>query len=242
MFGDNATGRLRTILVGMHGRQDGRPLREAWQAVLGLPDSTNATLLPVIARVVELPDAARAEIVALEDQDTEGLLAWYDHVQTAMSLAHQFETAVENFKRQYKPEDLVTLRHASFQVDKARPDTPLPPEQLPAAVDEVRDLIDVLLASPDLDSTAREMLVQAATGILNALVTYPVTGAEGVRRSLTNAFAVWRLVADEAPSKRSAAVRSFGVVLGHMANLTTVTLGTAQLGPAVEQVIKMIGS
>ncbi|WP_188037102.1 hypothetical protein [Actinotalea sp. JY-7885] len=250
MFGDNATGRLRTILSAMREYPGGRPLRRAWSATLGVQDGGNATLLPVVARVVTLPDQARSEILALSEQDTDGLLAWYDRVQVAMSIAHHFDTTVDNFKAQFRDEDLVILRQASFQVNKAAPDAPLAPEEVASATELVNGLLTAIVDDPDLDDASRALLVRAATGILNALMEVRVTGTEGVRDALGAAFAMFRLVSEHAPSeasgRRPGALAAFERAAHDLASLTTIATGMAMSAPAVQAAwhatVRLLGS
>lgn len=235
MFGDSATSRLHRVLGDLRSYGSGTPARRAWVKVLRLPDERLATLLHALGQVISLPEQARGEILALPDEDYEGLLAWFDRVQDAFSVAYQVDMGIEALTSRYREEDVVTLRHASFRVSRHVPDEPLTNDQIATSVDATLELLEALTDDPDLDAESRAALVRAATGILNALQAVRLTGTQGVRGALADAFGLLRLVTDGLPAdKRPSIVAQVERVFVDLAAVTQVAMGFVAFAPMLQ--------
>ncbi|WP_273652987.1 hypothetical protein [Cellulomonas fimi] len=235
---DTPAGRLHALLVEMRGRSNTQ-LRGAWAPIFRCEPADTSALVQGVVAVLALPDETEAAVRRLPNVDHDLLLGWRARVDAAMSIAHQLETTVENFKAQYTEVDTMLLQVVADQLDRNEPPVHMEADAVAQAADLVGQLLDALEAIDDED--ARGLLVRHALRLQAALRLFKVSGAEGVREALLDSVAALSAVSNGRPeADERKGVRKYWELIAFVANAFTIAGTAYQLAPGVASVVKAI--
>lgn len=180
----NPAARLHAVLVALKGI-GGASVAGALAQVLDVGEQEQpAELLHRIAAVRALPGQAAEQLRLVEDVNHELLLRWRDPVETALSRTYFLGGQVSEMTSLYGAEVLLGLEMTADVLRRRRPEPTIPDEGLVELVDLVRELIDAVLADPDLPPAAKQFLLERLRDVEIALLRFRVTGYAGVEAAV----------------------------------------------------------
>jgi hypothetical protein len=184
---DNPAGRLHALLLQLKERSDNfsKALCEIYQ--VSYTDALKAA--PVISRVVQLPDRAKAQVLSLDDSlyDSELILNWHQPVRTLLS-RHAFNSssAGSTVVGTLDNSILLSLQFCSDLLHRHLPEYVPQDEELQRIIGLIRELRDEI-SDPALDPELRAFLLRHANDMEAAIVAFPIDGSTALADALDKA-------------------------------------------------------
>jgi hypothetical protein len=179
---NNPAGRLYDLLDAARQYPSDEKTKTVWASVLGVPENDTATLLKMLADVIDLVRKAKSSIVRLSDIDHKLYLKPFENIETL--LCHlNFETHWENWRNRLDDFTLYGLQFGADRLARSSDATPIKDDQLEALRTELDDLISHVLEShlpPDL----KKLFLRNLEALRQAWATYRIRGLEGFEQEL----------------------------------------------------------
>lgn len=179
---NNPAGRLYDLLEAARQYPSEEKTKTVWANVLGVPENDTATLLKMIADVIDLVRKAKSSIVRLTDIDHKLYLKPFENIESL--LCHlNFESHWENWRNHLDDFTLYGLQFGADRLARASEVTPIKDDQLDALRTELDNLIDHVLEShlpPDL----KKLFLRNLEALRQAWCTYRIRGIEGLELEL----------------------------------------------------------
>jgi hypothetical protein len=192
---DNPAGRLYAALAGFQriGRAN-LPARDTWVRVLA-PEGTpkySPAAFAALARLVELPDAVREAVEALDidGEQKRELVEDLDKIENSLQIGVRDGQSVQSAVAPFASGMEVTgsaaarsLLTCARRLHRDAPEPVLPPEQLPAFADEITKLM-AEVQSADLEPRAKFLLLHHLHALLQAIQYIRITGTVPIEEHL----------------------------------------------------------
>lgn len=193
-YEDNPAGRLRTLLIELHGTPPNTP---AWERVAALLVPTDTPSSPAalraMTRLLELPSDIRTAVEALDEdeEEKEHLVEHLDKVEAFLtSVANRNANLGQALQSTFaaggdipNSAAVQSLSTCSRRLHRYSPEPVIPREEIDELIQSVTALMNDIRAS-SLDGAAKGLLLHHLYRLLQALDLIRITGAAPVEESL----------------------------------------------------------
>lgn len=243
---DNSAGRLWRVLTAVRSQVPDIALQTSWTRALDAGDVSEVELQRRILAVVELAEQARADVLAILDEDEENspLLRWVTPVSTVQSKAF-VRGSTAAVKQTLTPDVMLSLEMAARELHRTRPEPALDEGQGKAARDAIAAVVSALRDDEELDQETRELLIRQAAALQHALELAWLTGPDAVNDAFVGLIGSLALATVQAVDKdpKPAVLSKVAGGIEVVANILTIAQGTAvMIGGVASQVAGLLGA
>jgi hypothetical protein len=158
------------------GQQPGKArARDVWRDVLDAESSSDAQLLEKLAAVYRLPSEIRDRVALLPDVNSDQLVEWLPEIESVFT-AHGLASNWSQYSQPITPTAMYGLKTCSNLLNAPGRDPELSNDVLGDLVHRARELLDDVLAAPELDDDVRSFLAESLVDVLRALEDYKISG------------------------------------------------------------------
>ena len=183
----NPAGRLWALLDEGLRLPDKQPVEEGWSQLLDVGSGGRGLVLRRLGQVWSMPDQIRSLIGELADDiDTSLLLAPLPTIEQAL-MVPLTGNRWGSVKSALNDTVMSELRFCAEVMHRASPEQEVDDEQVAKLVDEVRALIDVVLAA-DLPGDLKAVLVHRLREVEETLLQVRVSGVDAIRYAVEATF------------------------------------------------------
>jgi len=175
----NPAGRLHRLLTAARKIQPNTRTTDAWRQLLDSPGLDDTQLLSRFGLALRLPQEARDALDAVADLNRDLFLRWVARVDVAF-FHNRFDATINQFTEHLDDATLTTIEHGSDLLSKRFAQNPAIEQHLPSISRAVKELRQDVVES-DLPADIIEFVLDHLRAIDEALETYTIRGAEGLR-------------------------------------------------------------
>lgn len=178
---NNPAGRLAMILNNLRQVKN-KALGDAWVEVLGVDKKDTGELIQRVALVSRLVDDTEAQIKSQKDLNHGLYLRWTPLVREVFTNLN-FRASVNDVNGRLTPEAMTGLEFCDEILSRSCPERTLDPQKLAEVIQEVKSLIDQVIAS-ELPNDLKEFVLDKLDLLLRALEMYQVAGIGPIATAL----------------------------------------------------------
>lgn len=235
----NPAGRLHAILLDALRQPETDSVETIWRKVFGLPDGRSDLVLVALSRLVELTHEIEREVRMLEGEGADYYLKSMQRVRDILAHPHLGQQW-----KQLKPrldKDITTrLELCSYLLSKGRESKPIPKETLESLQSQVQELQESI-AESNISLDLKVVLLRMLDEIRNAILTYRIVGADGLRDALTNSFGTlsfyWSPIKSEASESQ---VQKLGSLIRDLNAAVSLALNVPRLTEGASKVLELL--
>ena len=179
---NNPAGRLYDLLDAARQYPSDEKTKTVWANVLGVPENDNATLLKMMADLIELVRKAKSSIVRLSDIDHKLYLKPFENIESLLCNLN-FETHWENWRNSLDERTLYGLQFGADRLARSSETSAIKDDQLETLRTELDDLISHVLES-HLPPELKKLFLRNLEALRQAWSTYRIRGLEGLEYEL----------------------------------------------------------
>lgn len=225
---NNPVARLHKIIRKGKKEAVNQKTSHALANIFDLDADNKSQLLLKVGEIMSLPQSIRSEVGKLENIDNDLLLKWLPPVETSMSTIN-FQSKWGSFIEQYKDDVMYGMELCSDILKRNRPEKTIADQSRTELLIKINQIIESL-ESEDIPKDLKKFLFDRLSRIRGALESYIVLGITPLElelESLGGAVAANRDIYND--SKETKTGTDFWILIGRIALITNIVVGTAQI-------------
>ena len=230
---NNPAGRLHSLLVEGkgQGRQD-KSISKVWAEILEVPHADKGLLLRRVGQVMALPSSIKEAMSYIDDIDHSIYLRWLSQVESSFSILN-FDMQWKNFIDKFNGEIMYGIEICSDRLSRERPEKTANEELLASLSEKVNELLSEL-DSAELSGNAWLYIHDHIVRTKEAIEEYRIRGIKPLEEVFQHAVGGVVLNPEiYQESQRTQQGKRFWEIMGYLALVVTITVGSIQIGKDV---------
>ena len=234
---NNPAGRLHSLLVAGQAKSlRGKPVSEIWAKILEVSHEDTGLLLRRVGHIMSLPSNIKEAMSYIDDLDHSIYLRWLPQVESSFSILN-FQMPWQDFIDRFNGEIMYGIEICSDRLSRERPEKTANEELLAGLSEKVNGLLSEL-DSTELSDNAWLYIHDHLVRIKEAIEEYRIRGIKPLESAFQQAVGGVVLSPEiYQESQRTQKGKRFWEIMGYLALVVTITVGSIQIGKDVVSIL-----